>query len=267
MFDAHNHLQDPRFQQIVESLITTSLDAGITRMVVNGTCREDWDEVGRLAEKHECLLPSFGFHPWKLEQLSQAWREEFVAAIESAPSAVGEIGLDRWMPDFDLPLQEEVFVFQLRIAAERNLPVTIHCLKAWGKLVEILEREPLPACGFLLHSYSGPAEMISRFAKLGAYFSVSGYFAHPRKAKQLASFARVPRDRLLIETDAPDMAAPPEIQQFQLANGDEPLNHPANLTLVYDLMADLLNEPTDDLKSLIHGNFHSLFQSISQPSS
>jgi TatD DNase family protein len=262
MFDAHNHLQDPRLSENLESIFTTCHRAGIERMVVNGTCEEDWSKVLNLAQAHTSVVPSFGYHPWKLNQRSEAWQTRFTDALDSIPSAVGEIGLDRWMPQFDLPLQEEAFVFQLRVAAERNLPLTIHCLTAWGKLVEILEREPLPACGFLLHSYSGPAEMIPRFARLGAYFSLSGYFAHERKQKQLAGFRLVPRDRLLIETDAPDMAAPPELQKYSVMNGNDQLNHPANLSGVYRLGAELLEEPLDDFSARVGQNFRELFGSV-----
>ena len=67
-------------------------------------------------------------------------------AVESIPTREG---------------QEEVFVWQLRLAAERSLPASIHCLEAWGRLLEILRTEARPACGFVLHSFGGPREMIS----------------------------------------------------------------------------------------------------------
>src|SRR5690606_11232155 len=114
----------------------------------------------------------------------------------------------------DLPAQEEVFVRQLELAAERNVPATIHCLKAWGRLNEILRAEKRPACGFLLHSYGGPAEMVRGFAGLGAFFSISGHFANERKSRQRETFRSVPLDRLLIETDAPDMPLPGELDRF-----------------------------------------------------
>ncbi len=126
------------------------------------------------------------------------------------PSAVGEIGLDRWKPDLPYAGQEEIFLAQLQLAAERNLPVSIHCLQAWGRLHELLRDHPRPARGFVLHSFGGPAEMIPAFAKLGAYFSFPGYFLHERKLRQRETFKHVPPDRLLIETDAPDQLLPAE---------------------------------------------------------
>src|ERR1019366_5990338 len=122
----------------------------------------------------------------------------------------------------------------LQIAAARNLPVSIHCLQAWGRLHELLRDHPRPARGFVLHSFGGPAEMIPAFAKLGAYFSFPGYFLHERKPRQRETFRQVPPDRLLIETDAPDQPLPDEKVLHPLVAADgRPLNHPANLVAVY----------------------------------
>jgi TatD DNase family protein len=161
----------------------------------------------------------------------------------------------------DLPRQEEMFRLQLRIGAERNLPVSIHCLKAWGRLAEILREEPRPSRGFLLHSYGGPAEMIPGFAKLGACFGLSGGFAHARKAQQREAFKQVPADRLLIETDAPDMALPTGLNRRPLADPEsgESLNHPANITAVHQFAANFLARDPDDLARQSEANFLRLF--------
>ena len=80
--------------------------------------------------------------------------------LDAHSAAVGEIGLDRWKEGLNYEGQEDVFVTQLRIAAERNLPASIHCLKAWGRILELLQEGPVPERGFLLHSYGGPTEMV-----------------------------------------------------------------------------------------------------------
>ena len=64
------------------------------------------------------------------------------------PRRWGKFGLDRWVKDYGLEQQQEVFVWQLRLAAEQNLPVSIHCLQAWGPLLDTLRAEPRPRCGF-----------------------------------------------------------------------------------------------------------------------
>ncbi len=263
-YDAHNHLQDERLQPHLDGIIEASRASTIAKMVVNGSCEEDWQAVLSLAEKYPEVIPSFGYHPWYIKERTAQWKEQLSEFLETVPSAIGEIGLDRWIPDYDLPDQEEVFVWQLRLSAERQLPVSIHCLQAWGKMLEVLQREPRPAMGFILHSYGGPKEMVDPLAKLGAYFSFPGYFAHERKEKQREVFRHVPLERLLIETDAPDQSLPPDRVRFPLsAAGDgKPVNHPANLVAVYEFAAQMLSIPRETFASQIEENFHRVFGSL-----
>jgi len=234
----------------------------LRRMVVNGTCEADWPEVRSLAQDHPMVFPCFGVHPWHVSTLSSRWRKTLLQCLDLGPCGVGEIGLDRWVKDYDLPLQEEVFTWQMRVASERNLPVTIHCLKAWGRLHEMLRRGPRPARGFLLHSYGGPEEMIQPLADLGAYFSMSGYFAHARKARQCAAFRSVPIDRLLIETDAPDMGPPAVWNDFPLTDErtGTAINHPGNIGAVHRFVAQLLDRPIEVLALRVEENFKHLFE-------
>ena len=240
-------------------------EAGVVRMVVNGSCEEDWPEVLALARRHPSLiLPSFGYHPWSVKERTGAWKEALVRHLDLIPSAIGEIGLDRWIENYDLPQQEEVFLWQLELAAARNLPVSIHCLQAWGRLEELLRQGPRPAAGFLLHSYGGPPEMIPSFARLGAYFSLPGYSAHERKQRQRESFRQVPPDRLLLETDAPDQPLPEERKTHHLtdAKTGRPLHHPANLAAVHQFAAELLGEPPGTLAERVEQNFLRLFGGV-----
>jgi TatD DNase family protein len=259
-YDAHNHLQDDRFAGQQSELLSVCAKSGIARMVVNGACEEDWPQVLRLARENKIVLPSFGYHPWYLHERTPDWLPNLRKFLDAVPSAVGEIGLDRWKPELPYEGQEEVFLAQLRLAAERDLPVSIHCLQAWGRMLELLQNNPRPARGFLLHSYGGPAEMIPSFAKLGAYFSFPGYFLQERKLKQRETFKRVPADRLLIETDAPDQHLPPEKHLHPLFGTDgKPLNHPANLPMVYAGLAEFLGEKTEALAARVEENFLRLF--------
>ena len=216
------------------------------------------------APSYPKVIPSFGYHPWYVKERSPDWQAALVRHLDAVSSAIGEVGLDRWIKDHDLAAQEEVFVWQLRLAAERNLPVSIHCLQAWGRLLELLRAGPRPRCGFLLHSFGGPREMIGPLAELGGYFSAPGYFAHERKARQREAFRHVPPDRLLIETDAPDQLLPAERVQYpltDLATG-KAINHPANLGAVYRFVAELLDEPLEKLTERVEENFRRLFGAL-----
>jgi TatD DNase family protein len=260
LYDAHNHLQDQRLKPHLAAIMSAVQAEPIARMVANGSGEEDWPDVLALAREYPQVLPSFGYHPWYVQERTPQWQTELTRYLDAVPSAVGEIGLDRWIKDHDLAQQEEVFVWQLRLAAERNLPVSIHCLQAWGPLLDILRRKPRPSCGFLLHSYGGAPELIPGLVKLGAYFSLPGYFAHARKSRQRETFRSVPLERLLIETDAPDQLLPAERNRVPLFDAEgKPLNHPANLRAVYEFAAELLGLPLEKLASQVEANFLRLF--------
>lgn len=260
LYDAHNHLQDDRFGGRQSELMAECVREGLVRMVLNSACEKDWPQVADLARQHPQVLPSFGYHPWYLHERTPHWRKNLLHALDQIPSAVGEIGLDCWKHGLPYDDQEEVFIAQLRIAAERNLPASIHCLQTWGRMLEILKAEPRPARGFLLHSYGGPREMIDSFAELGAYFSLPGYYAHERKERQRETFKHVPVERLLIETDAPDQMLPKDgAHDLVDPKAGKAINHPANIAAVYSFAAELCDMTVESLATTVERNFQELF--------
>ena len=260
--DAHNHLQDERFAPGLSDVISTSREAGITRCVVNGTSESDWPQVAALARSHPDLItPSFGLPPWEAHQRSADWFTILTDLFAEFPHAgVGECGLDRWMNNHDLPDQTEVFLQQLELAAQLNSPLSIHCLQAWGPLLDCLRDHSRPERGFLLHSYGGSAPLVPNFSTLGAYFSFSGYFLHPRKESSRQAFRQVPADRLLLESDAPDMLPPEDFVTAPLLDPDgTALNHPANLPAIASGLAKILGINPEDLSTLTNNNFTRFF--------
>lgn len=261
LYDAHNHLQDERLDPWREQILATLPQTGLAEVIVNGSCEEDWPAVAELARQHAFIRPAFGLHPWYVKERTQDWATTLKQLLVAHPRAVvGEIGLDRWIENPDIDAQLECLHTQLALAVELDRPATIHCLRAFGLLEETLRQCTLPRRGFLLHSYGGPAEMIPTFAKFGAYFSLSPYFGHPRKAAQLAVFKAVPLDRLLTETDAPDMWPPDELNPHPLQTADgKALNHPANLRVSYDLLAQVRGMEVEELEKVIAENYRALF--------
>lgn len=264
--------------------------AGVAGAVVNGTSESDWVEVTALARAEPTVIPSYGLHPWDVGNRSPDWQRQLTAALAAGDAAlatrpldapagrlakVGEIGLDRWILDRAKPddprlvglrrapleEQREVFAWQLALAASTNRAATIHCLDAFGALLEILQTTPRPARGFLLHAYGGPAELVPRFAELGAYFSFNGAFLDARHAAKQAVYRAIPADRLLVETDAPAMPLPPAAERFSLppGPGGTRLNHPANLAAAYAGLAVLRGQEPGELAACIATNFHRLF--------
>jgi TatD DNase family protein len=225
LYDAHNHLQDERFAPLRLGILEAARRENVKKMVVNGSAESDWPGVERLAHEYPEVVPCFGLHPWYLKERSDGWQKNLVACLDRCPGGIGEIGLD-----------------------------------AWGRLLEILEAGPRPACGFLLHSFGGPREMIGPFLAAGAYFSLPGYFAHERKLRQRETFREVPPDRLLIETDAPDQPLPESQVRYPLQDhSGKAINHPANLGAVYQFAADWFGEPVERLALRVAENFQRLF--------
>ncbi len=261
LYDAHNHLQDERFAGRQEEIVRTATAAGVARMVVNGSCEDDWEDVARLARQFTTVLPSYGLHPWYHRERSPHWLEKLEARLVSDPrAAMGEIGLDRWKQDLPYEEQESVFLAQWNLAHRLNRPASIHCLKSWGRLLELIETNPGPACGFVLHSYGGPSEMINAFAQRGAHFSFPGYYLHERKEKQRDTFRRIPIERLLVETDAPDQLLPDDLNVHPLRDPTgHPINHPANLAATYQGLAELRGEPVGAMTQAITENFRRVF--------
>lgn len=248
MIDAHNHLQDEAFQTCREDIFDFLTQQQVEKWVVNGTTEADWNDVARLAERQSSVLPFFGLHPWYLHEATVGWEDKLCNLLKEYPtSGVGEIGLDKWLRNPNLPQQERFFLKQWRIASEFQRPVTIHCLRCFGRLKELLQNSitRFGALPFLLHSYSGPAELVSTFVEMGAFFSISGYFFDPRKVDKLKVFESIPKNRLLIETDAPSMRLPVELDWFR----DCEYNHPGNIAAVYKMTADQFFE--GDLPELI----------------
>ena len=261
LFDAHNHLQDERLDPWRDEIVAQMPQTGLEEMIVNGSCPDDWPQVAQLAARNTWIRPAFGLHPWYVGERGETWLQELRRLLRAHPAAVvGEIGLDRWIENPDMEAQMDCFRSQIDLAVEFDRPATIHCLRAFGLLDETLRSVPLPRRGFLLHSYGGPAEMVPGFIKLGAYFSISPYFAHPRKAAQLAVFGQIPLERLLTETDAPDMWPPDDHNPHPLHSASgQPLNHPANLSVSYDLLAKLHRLEVADLQRIIARNYRALF--------
>lgn len=248
--DAHNHLQDPRLGDPLP-VIAAMRDAGIRRCVVNATCEADWSAVEALAAAHpDLVIPSFGIHPWHAHEASNGWQRRLEKLLENHPLAgVGECGLDQWVSSPSIDVQMPVFLDQVEIARRLDRPLTVHCLKAWGPLIDAFSRSAPPR--FLMHSFGGSIEIARRLIPLGARFSCSGYFLHQRKAAALDVFRQLPEDRILLESDAPDMAPPENLRSHHLPGS---LNHPANLPETGRQVAALLGMDANDFAALADRN-------------
>ncbi|KAK8944697.1 hypothetical protein KSP39_PZI008341 [Platanthera zijinensis] len=277
LFDAHCHLQDRRISAVAPQLICTAIDSGVLRFAVNGVSENDWHIVKQMGEQYPSVIPCFGLHPWYVADRSPEWLASMKELFAITPSAaVGEIGLDKGShgKNIDFSEQGEVFRQQLELAKELERPVSIHCVRAFGELLEIMQLSgPFPA-GVILHSFMGSAEMVSEFTKLGSYFSFSGFFTSMKKEKAKKVLKSVPIERILFESDAPDALPKSNIDSSLLLMVDNPmvlghqswegltkeeLNHPANIRTVLNYVATLLEVSEEELAEASYQNAVRLF--------
>ncbi len=261
LYDAHNHMADPALRAHAAAIEPCLRAIDLEYGVVNGTSPSDWPAVMSLARSEPRMIPAIGLHPWEVNEAPTDWQAQFLEALASGARAIGEVGLDQWIGGYDLERQQAAFCWQLKQATQRNLPVSIHCLKAIGPLMETLHREPLPARGFHLHAYNGPVELIPKLVELGAYFSFNAGQLKTVISKAPTRICAVPAERLLIETDAPEMLPATGLRSFDLPNtvhGDA-LTHPATLIDGYTAIADLRATPIESLRQQVASNFERYF--------
>lgn len=228
LFDSHNHLQSARFGKRVADLIAEMTSVGISGCVVNATRESDWEAVRAIARQFpDFVRTAYGVHPWFADAVEEGWEERLRKLLrEDLRASVGEIGVDGWVNSPGMDVQREVFAKQVAIAVEMERVMTVHCLKAWDELFRLMDATHAWPDKFLMHSFGGSIEVAERLLKRGAWFSFSGYFLQARKRNVLEVFKRLPKDRILLETDAPEMAPPQDLMKFSL---DGEWNHPANL--------------------------------------
>jgi len=239
LFDAHCHLQDERLASTVDGVLARAAAAGVRAMSCCGSAPADWAAVASLAQRDPAIVPSYGLHPWYVGERTADWLAQLAGYLRTPGTSVGEIGLDHAIEDADRALQEEAFRVQVELAIDLRRPVTLHCRKAWGRMMELLPRWADRLPGLVIHSYSGASELIVPLARHGVYFSFSGSITYPRSQRGRLALAAVPLDRLLIETDAPDIMPDIDTHACGHTADGRPLNEPANLVHVLRTVAAL----------------------------
>lgn len=251
LFDAHCHLQDDALFPMFGKIMERAAAAGIEKLVVCGTSFRDWEKVIQCSEKYQQVFPMIGIHAWFV---SNDWKEGFQGlekTVRDFPTiGIGETGLDFQERFTNRAEQEASFAAHLDLARELDRPVAVHCVKAWGRLVEILREHPAPRV--LLHAFGGSPELIPELVELNCWFSFCGNVTNPNAKRVRASATAVPADRLLIETDSPDF--PPV--------GCASPNEPANLVHVARTVAELRRVSPETVAELAFSNAFEFFSTI-----
>jgi TatD DNase family protein len=249
LFDAHCHLQSVALFPMIGKVMDRAAAAGVERIACCSTSSKDWNEVLQLLAEYPQIIPMIGIHPWFV---SKHWKENFQtldALLREHPEAgIGETGLDFQKHFINCAEQEASFAAHLDLARELNRLVAVHCVQAWGRLLELLREHPAPRV--LLHAFGGAPEIIPELVGLNCWFSFCGSVTNPNAKRVRAAAAAVPDDRLLIETDSPDFTPA----------GYQPPNEPANLVQVLRTLAELRGSSEELLAGVIWENGHKLLK-------
>lgn len=199
--DTHCHLYCEPLLSRSAGVLSRARDAGLEFVVVPADYRESWRFVESLAGDG-FLLPALGLHPWGAAPVDIP--DLRARLLGCGAVAVGEIGLDRVVEAPSFEEQLRCFEPQLDLALEIDLPVLLHCRKAFDDLEAVLRRRGTCFRGFL-HAFSKSPDIALRFASLGLVVAFGGAVTRPHARKARASAAALPLDSIALETDAPSI--------------------------------------------------------------
>jgi len=252
LVDSHCHLDFPDFSEERADVIARARAAGVERMVTISTRVRRFDSIREIAESHAEVFCSIGTHPHNAAEEADITSDELVA-ISAHPRvvAIGEAGLDYFYDRAPRDIQAQVFRTHIAAARETRLPLVIHARDADDDMIAILRDETGKGTfPFVLHCFSSGAELARVGVALGGYVSFSGILTF-RKSEELREIARaVPRERLLVETDAPFLAPMPY-------RGKR--NEPAFTAHTAAVLADTIGVDADAIASITTTNFYRLF--------
>jgi TatD DNase family protein len=250
--DTHTHLNAAQFDEDRDEVIQRALDAGVTRIVNVGFNRETIPTSIELAERYDFIYSTVGWHPQDaidmrpgdLEWIEELCKHEKVVAI-------GEIGLDYYWDTSPKDVQHTVFREQIRLARKLGMPIVIHNRDAHHDILEILKEEKAAEVGGIMHCFSGSWETAKQCLDMNFYISFGGpvTFKNAKQPKEV--LARVPLDKLLIETDAPYLTPHPY-------RGKR--NETSYVRLVAETAAEILGISLEELANITTQNAVRLLQ-------
>lgn len=245
LFDTHCHLNDEAYREDRPAVLARARAAGVERMLVVGYDLPSSERALQLAETEAGIYAAVGIHPHDAGGVTPAVLERLAELLHHPKAvALGEIGLDFYYDNSPRPRQEEVFRAQLALAQKTGKPVVIHVREAHGALLDALKAEGSSLRG-VLHCFSGSPEMARAYLDLGLYLAVGGVVTFKNAHKLPEVLPEIPRDRLLLETDAPYLTPHPWRGQR---------NEPARLVAIAERVGAILGLPPAEVAALTWKN-------------
>ena len=205
--DTHCHLDAPEFAPDRDAVRAAAQAAGVKHLVIPAVQRSHWQDVIALAHRHGDSY-ALGIHPL----YTPGAQESDIAALRELLSqqrgdphlvAVGEIGLDFFVPGLDEQRQIWFYEQQIRLAREFGLPVILHVRKSSDRLLKTLRQHRV--VGGIAHAFNGSVQQAKAFVDLGFKLGFGGAITYERALKLRELAASLPLQALVLETDAPDI--------------------------------------------------------------
>lgn len=258
LVDSHCHLDFPDFAEERAAIVARAKAAGVERMVTISTRVKRFPQILAIAEEFDEVFCSVGTHPHNADEELDVTAEELVR-LSRHPKvvAIGEAGLDYFYDKAPREAQAQGLRTHIAAARETKLPLVIHARSADEDMASILtDQTGKGAFPFILHCFSSGAELARIGVELGGYVSFSGILTFKNSA-ELRDIARdVPRERLLVETDAPYLAPIP-------FRGKR--NEPAYVANTAAVLAETIGISASEIAAITTDNFFRLFTKMPRP--
>ena len=206
--DTHCHLDAAEFDADRDAVVACARAAGVGRIVLPATGVHNFERVRELAHRYD-LSYALGIHPMCADAAGDDAIDRLRAGLlayagDARLVAVGEIGLDHFLPELDRDKQARLFAAQLRLAAEFALPVLLHVRSAIDTVLKQLRQRPVP--GGIAHAFNGSVQQAEAFTSLGLRLGFGGALTFERALRIRRVATAVPLGAIVMETDAPDIA-------------------------------------------------------------
>lgn len=234
LIDIGANLTHDSFTDDLDEVLASALAAGVTRMVVTGSSDQGNIEAAELAEAHPGrLFATAGVHPHHAADYTDA-SDELIRSLllRNSVVAVGECGLDYYRDFSPRDAQREAFRSQLDIAADTGKPLFLHQRDAHDDFVAILQQSRAGISRAVAHCFTADGDALEEYLELGLWIGITGWICDERRGQHLRDIvAKIPDDRLLIETDAPYLL-PRTLQPRPKSRRNEPAYLPEVLRVV-----------------------------------
>ena len=257
--DSHCHLDAPEFDADRDAVVVSARAAGVAMVVLPAVEAGNFDVVRRLAHQHH-LAYALGIHPLCVERADEADLDRLQAALRECSAdrrlvAVGEIGLDHFVPGLDRTRQERFYLAQLKLARDAGLPVILHVRRSADTLLKGLRR--IEVSGGIAHAFNGSEVQATHFVEQGFALGFGGAMTFDRSLQIRRLAAALPDTAPVLETDAPDI--PPQwlyVTAARRALGDAARNQPAELPRIAQTLAELRGWSLADTARTTSANVH-----------